>query len=187
MPKDYRKPRDTRRKRTNNRPKNKTSHGLLHTPSFIFGGLVGAALVLLGAYGPELLEESWLKVSPQAVAREDAPTEPEVTFKFPELLKDADWESDTTPYSADLPANQSDTPSEYLIQAASFRDPDDAETLRAELLLQDFPVSMSRVALADGNWYRVTVGPFESATGAQRAITKLRSQALNAILIKRQT
>ena len=49
------------------------------------------------------------------------------------------------------------------------------------------PVSMSRVALQDGSWYRVTVGPYDSQTEAARALTRLRQQDLRAIMLKRES
>jgi cell division protein FtsN len=74
------------------------------------------------------------------------------------------------------------TPAEvFTLQAASFRSPDDANRLRAALLLMDLPASTTSSALADGVWYRVTVGPFSSRAEAERAMTRMREQNISAI------
>ncbi len=175
MARDYRKSNRTRRK-------NKSSNGFLHGPSFVIGVLVGALLVIIGAYAPEFLQDS--KV---AVKNPDEEEAVKLDFQFPEILAESEVVTDPTPYEEDLPDRKADVPMEYLIQAASFRDADDAETLRASLLLQDLPASMTRVALNDGNWYRVTVGPYDSQTEAGRALSKLRQQNLKAIMLKRES
>ena len=178
MPRDYRK---TNRSKSPSTRKNKKSNGLMHGPSFIIGLLVGAAMVLIGSYAPELLQGTAVAVNTPTVE----PEQP-LEFEFPKLLAESEVATNTQPYASDLPANQDTAPAEFLIQAASFRDADDAETLRAQLLLQDLPVDMTRVSLPDGNWYRVIVGPYDSQTRAIRALTKLREQDLRAIMLKRE-
>jgi cell division protein FtsN len=69
----------------------------------------------------------------------------------------------------------------FTLQAASFRSADDANRLRATLLLMDLPASTSSSSLADGVWYRVTVGPFADRADAERAMSLLRDQNIPAI------
>ena len=175
MPRDYRKSNGSRRK-------NKQPNGLMHGPSFVVGVIVGGVLFAIGAYAPE-----YLKGSPVSLAKPEPPAERKLEFEFPKILAESEVATNPAPYEADLPDQADTVPSEYLIQAASFRSADDAETLRAQLLLQDLPVSMSRVALQDGSWYRVTVGPYDSQTEAARALTRLRQQDLRAIMLKRES
>ncbi len=177
MPKDYRK--SSRPKR---RTQNKQPSAFLHGPSFVIGIVVGAILVIVGAYAPEFLEDQPAQVAGTPEKAEERKLE----FEFPKILAESEVATNPEPYEVDLPDERSEVASEFLIQAASFRDADEAETLRAQLLLQDMPVSMTRVALKDGNWYRVTVGPYDSQTQAARALTKLREQNLRAIMLKKE-
>ena len=48
----------------------------------------------------------------------------------------------------------------YRVQAASFRDANDAQQLRAVLLLQNLPVELSSSNVKGQLWHRVVVGPF---------------------------
>ena len=180
MPKDYRKSsRPAGRKRTNTRS-NKASNTFLHGPSFVVGVVVGALLFIAGAYAPEVFDRTPLAVNPPATT-----PEPTVEFEFPKLLRESEVAANTQPYDEDLAEAEPAVPTEFLIQAASFQDADDAETLRAELLLQDMPVTMTRVTLTDGNWYRVVVGPFDNTTEASRMLSKLREQDLKAIMLRK--
>ena len=76
--------------------------------------------------------------------------------------------------------------SELYLQAASFRTQEEADRLRADLLLLDLPTSTSPIELADGRWIRVTVGPFRSTVQANRAMTALRNRNIAPIWIKRK-
>lgn len=79
------------------------------------------------------------------------------------------------------PEPPASAPEIFTLQAASFRSANDANRLRAELLLMDIPASTSSSSLADGVWYRVTVGPFTNKAEAERAMTRLREQKITAI------
>lgn len=62
----------------------------------------------------------------------------------------------------------------YLLQAGSFRDPADAERMRARLILEGFPgVRTDRSDGSNGVWYRVRIGPFDNKTDMNRAHNKL--------------
>jgi cell division protein FtsN len=141
-------------------------------------------VILIAAYAPEFLSgsnsgetKSQLAPSPEA--------SPEVTFEFDNLLRNSKVTADPGAYEVQ---GQTDEPGsiEYLIQAASFRHEAEAESLRAQLLLQDLPASMTSTRLDNAVWYRVTVGPFDSQVLAQRALTRLREQNLDALYIRRR-
>jgi cell division protein FtsN len=174
MPKDF--------TRTRRQP-DKRTHVLFHGPSFVAGIILGAFGVLAGAYGPELLEQT--PVTKDSPAE---PTKPKLTFEFPKLLKENKVVVDPTPYTP--PGSVTTTaavpsvpgPKEFILQAGSFRSVSDAESVRASLLLQDLPVSMVPVTLADGTWYRVVVGPYGLRDDAQATLSKLQEQNLNVIL-----
>lgn len=183
MPKDFTRTRRQPDKRTN---------VLFHGPSFIAGIVLGAIGVLAGAYGPELLEQTPVKKDAPA-----EPIEPKLTFEFPKLLPESKVVVDPTPYTppgaVTNPAvvttpevvTSAPEPKAFILQAGSFRSVSDAESVRASLLLQDLPVSMVPVTLADGTWYRVVVGPYSVRDDAQATLSKLQEQNLNVILQER--
>ncbi len=147
---------------------------------------MGAVVVLGVAYLPELLGESvWpadgagTASAPGADAA-SAAEEPRVVFEFDDLLRNSRVAADPEPYVSE-PATTSGEPQRILLQAASFRDRDDADRLRARLLLIDLPAATEAITLANGAWYRVTVGPFDSQVKAQRALTRLREMNIAAI------
>ena len=74
----------------------------------------------------------------------------------------------------------------FYVQAASYRDRSEAERLRAQLLLQGLPANTAEVALKDGAWHRVTIGPIESEAEADSILARLRQQNLSAIRINQR-
>ncbi len=151
---------------------------LFHAPSFSAGVVLGAVVVLGAAYLPELLPADGPAPTPAPEVR------PRLTFEFDELLRNSQVTADPEPY-ASVPATEGAASDELiLLQAASFRSREDAERLRAALLLMDLPAATSGITLASGHWYRVTVGPFDSRLQAQRALTRLREQDIAAIWTK---
>lgn len=163
-----------------------------HAPSFSGGMILGALLVLGGAYLPELLPYALSSDAEAAIATtadKNPTTDPDsgVTFEFDDMLRHAEVDADGSLYvDPGVAAEAKANPDEYLLQAASFRSADDADALRARLLLLSLPASTDIVALASGRWYRVTVGPFASRTEAQRAVTELRERDLAPMWIKRK-
>lgn len=154
---------------------------LFHAPSFSAGVVMGAVIVLGAAYLPELLGGSEASSTP---AREPAvESRPQLTFEFDDLLKNSRITADPEPYRSE-PETATADGEQIVLQAASFRSMDDAERLRAALLLMDLPAATSGIKLSNGQWYRVTVGPFDSEVRAQRALTRLRENDIAAIWTK---
>ena len=161
---------------------------LFHGPSFSGGVLLGGLLVLAGAYLPEWLPHLLPASNAPQSAESDAapPSTPAVNFVFDELLRNNEVASDPTVYVDPGRAETPAEPMEYLLQAASFRSADEANALRARLLLLDLPAMTDSVALTNGRWYRVTVGPFDTKVAAQRAMTELRQRDISPMWIKRK-
>ena len=170
------------RKPTRKPARKLASHrGIFHGPSFSAGIVLGAAIVLLAAYAPELLQET----VDRTLAKQSSEPKPEVEFKFDQRLRTQEIRANPNTYSNGqdaLPEAQM----EYLIQAASFQQQADADTLRAQLLLSGLPAVTNAVRVGDKPWYRVTVGPFPNNVESGRAMTKLRELNLDAFLIKRE-
>lgn len=63
----------------------------------------------------------------------------------------------------------------FLLQVGSFRNKQEADRIRASLVMKGFMVSLTPATPANGNWYRVVLGPFPTrnqAEKAQQAIAK---------------
>jgi len=74
----------------------------------------------------------------------------------------------------------------YFLQAGSFKQPTDADTLRAKLLLQGLPVSIEKTTNKNGQeWHRVVVGPFDTRSKLAKARGILASNEINSIVLKR--
>lgn len=61
----------------------------------------------------------------------------------------------------------------YLIQIAAFKNRQDAEHMKATLILKGFDVSVVATSPQQGAWFRVIVGPFNSRVAAEKAQVNL--------------
>ena len=97
----------------------------------------------------------------------------------------------TSEVPVDAPASSETTkpldaaPARVVLQAGSFRNRDDAENMRAQLLLLGIGPSSTREALVKGGevWHRVLVGPFANETAMHAAQAKLQKQNIEALSI----
>ncbi len=77
-------------------------------------------------------------------------------------------------------------PREYLLQAASFLNRDDADAMRAQLILEGMDVAVDAVPRSGGGaWHRVLVGPFARKIDMERTLTKLRAKDIPALVVER--
>lgn len=181
-----RKPRQPAARRsagTRRRPSSPVRRTWFHAPSFSAGIVIGAVVVLGAAYLPELIGGPETRAAPTAAG--NVKPEPELTFEFDHLLRNSQITADPAIYASEPEPKGPAAAEEILLQAASFRSRDDAERLRASLLLMDLPATTSAITLSTGAWYRVTVGPFDRKVEAERALTRLREKNIAAIWTKR--
>ena len=72
----------------------------------------------------------------------------------------------------------------YLLQAGSFKSPDDANRLRAELILTGMQAFTKEVEHQNGTWHRVMVGPFDSKLELTRAKNSLAEANIESIQLR---
>jgi cell division protein FtsN len=73
----------------------------------------------------------------------------------------------------------------YYLQAGSFRRMEDADRMRAQLALNNIESHIQRVTINDSQtWYRVRVGPFQSARKMDKVRNRLREQSVDPIVLK---
>lgn len=73
----------------------------------------------------------------------------------------------------------------YYLQVGSFRRMEDADRMRAQLALNNVESHIQRVTINDSQtWYRVRVGPFQSARKMDIVRNRLRAQSMDPIVLK---
>lgn len=82
------------------------------------------------------------------------------------------------------PVVSNDSFATLYLQVASFRQSDDAETLRARLSLAGYAVKIQKTFIKDFYWYRVFVGPYQKRADAEAAQVTLRKYKLNSLIRK---
>lgn len=94
----------------------------------------------------------------------------------------------TVPVNASVPvaiAAEAGKKSNYILQIASFKAKQDADRLKASLLLKGYDATITLVSAQNTKWYRVTVGPLESVVTAEKAQSSIaRSEKLMGMIRK---
>lgn len=82
------------------------------------------------------------------------------------------------------PPGQESSPEQafaYILQAGSFKSAQDADQLRAELILMGLDAFTREVEVGGDDWHRVVVGPFNTSLDLNRAQDKLAQAQIAAI------
>jgi len=145
-------------------------------------------LVIRGMHNPDSGLNNLIKSKPAAVKPAPKNTAPKNTAKptydfytiLPETetpITDRDW------------VRQKKAPTEkgvnYMLQAASYSSPKDADQLKAKLILNGLSPSIEKVTIeGKGTFYRVRVGPYASSAEVDRARSKLDALGIKPMLLK---
>lgn len=129
----------------------------------------------------------------QEVASTEQPQQeiPKPRFDFYTMLPEQTIEVEEPPEpvepAADVPKPLAATaaPQPYFLQAGSFRQQDDAERRRAELLLLGLEPRIEETSGDNGRWFRVSLGPFESQDAIAQARGLLAGQNIETVLLRR--
>lgn len=111
---------------------------------------------------------------------------PKPRFDFYKLLQESETivpASETI--NDDKPAaDQNKT--EYILQVGSFPKADDADKLRAQLIMINLDARIEKVEIRKGEvWHRVVVGPFNTQAELTTARSQLVNNQYNALVLKR--
>lgn len=74
----------------------------------------------------------------------------------------------------------------YLLQAGSFRNAEDADSLRAQLILLNLNAEVSKFNHNGEVWHRVIVGPFEDHSKMSSARTSLLENGIESLLLTKE-
>jgi cell division protein FtsN len=163
----------SQKKRINTKSATKTSPAKSHWPWF-FSGLLSGLLVALigffGFFGPGSIQNINNAISSQdrgSAGQNDEGTD----FTFYDRLSEAEVVVDVV--AVELKPEVEEDPTIYRVQAGSFNALEDAEKLRAEILLIGLDASISQAEVLGQTMYRVQAGPFVGNASADDAVDLL--------------
>ena len=154
---------------------------------YVAGVLTGVFLSFIGYLGT-------LPDPAVSATETGTPEQPEVVIQRPRFdfytnltQESIDEVQDQVEPAADVrkPPTATELPEPYLLQAGSFRQPDDAERRRAQLLLLGLEPVIEETSSSNGIWFRVYLGPFESRELMVRARGLTTNQNIETLLLKR--
>lgn len=154
---------------------------------YVAGVLTGVFLSFIGYLGT-------LPDPAVSAPETGTPEQPEVVIQRPRFdfytnltQESIDEVQDQVEPAADVrkPPTATELPEPYLLQAGSFRQHDDAERRRAQLLLLGLEPVIEEISSSNGIWFRVYLGPFESRELMVRARGLTTNQNIETLLLKR--
>lgn len=166
--------------------RNTSSRNASATP----GWLYFVAGVVLGAFAASYYFIKNPTVAPPAAEPPKPKVEenktPKPRFDFYKLLQESETivpASETI--NEDKPAAEQQK-IEYLLQVGSFPKADDADKLRAQLIMINLDARIEKVEIRKGEiWHRVVVGPFKTQAELSTARSQLVNNQYNALVLKR--
>ena len=149
-------------------------------PVFISGFILG---ILACQLLPYLLKSENKSVRNINVSEMDTPVKPD--FQFPDLLKGEEINIPQNITSSNIDTIETYDAS-YLLQVGSFKNMDEAESLRVKLLLLNLPVFIQGFKTSSGGQlHRVLVGPYSNNQENNSARKKLMENNFDSLLLKR--
>ena len=121
---------------------------------------------------------------PKATAQAKPEEPPKPRFDFYTLLPEQTIDVEVDPGEV-ATARTSPSTEYYLLQAGSFKQREDADRRRAELLLLGLEPTVEETNGDNGRWFRVYVGPFESRSRLAKARSLTAAQNIDTLLLKR--
>jgi hypothetical protein len=124
--------------------------------------------------------------APQATSDQaQSDNTPKPRFDFYTMLPEQTIEEDLAPTEDASPRPTSKPNEYYLLQAGSFRQREDADRRRAQLLLLGLDPRVEESKGDNGRWFRVYLGPFESRSKMSKARSLTAGQSIDTLVLKR--
>lgn len=163
------------------RHKAPTAEAFAAPRSFAIGLLLGIFLCL---FVQQLLSPN-LEEAPDSTTagQEQAEVIPETTgpnIDFPTRLRNSEV---LVPAPAPAEARE---PVIFYLQAASFRNAEDANRARAEILLLNLEAEVTEFDNGTETWHRIIVGPFEGQSMVSKAQTTLLENGYGGMVLQRK-
>ncbi|WP_116368005.1 SPOR domain-containing protein [Parahaliea mediterranea] len=152
----------------------------------VLSGVVGCLALYLVTLPPAPGDEG-AEPAPEPSAKAAPQTPPKPRFDFYTVLPEQTIDVDVEPAEVAQPrATSSNRKEVYLLQAGSFRQREDADRRRAELLLLGLEPRIEESSADNGRWFRVFVGPFDSRSKMAKARSLTAGQDIDTLLLKRE-
>lgn len=185
MARDYAKKRGSKSRSTGAKRNNKKQSPAISGWRWYGAGLLSGLFISLLLYLGTLAPEPPAGEEAQQAAAEPAPPKPR--FDFYTVLPEQTIEVEADPEQvARNRAQQTQGAEFYLLQAGSFRQRDDADRRRAELLLLGLEPRVEETQGDNGRWFRVYLGPFDSRSKMAKARSLTAAQDIDTLLLKRR-
>jgi cell division protein FtsN len=135
-----------------------------------------------------LLPESEVILPPQAIEQPAAPAQKPVS---PEEAAKIDAARAEAALSGQVPpppplVAKAPVTSQFFLQAGSFRRKDDAEALRAQIILLGQSVQVESGSVREETWHRVLVGPFATREQLGQAQKSLAASGFSNLLLQQR-
>lgn len=173
--------------------------------TWILLGALGGVLITSSLF-IKLTTDSQTTSEPQQVAKNSTqdqqviakplPEKPKTRFDFYTMLpKQSNTKAESSNHSLPKPPpsyktartldlkNQNSPINQYHIQVGSFRDVNDANKLKAKLILTGYDVNVDSVKVNQQKWFRVNIGPFATEQTALKQQKVLEQQKFRGTLI----
>ena len=153
---------------------------------WLFTGIVAGIFLCFLAFLADITPEKKPPTS-NAISQKTSPQqEPENTtrFDFYTLLPEREV---IVPEQQTRNDDRSQQEIIYILQAGSFKSADDADRLRAKLILLGLDARVEAVSgKGNGTWHRVQVGPFKSRSKLSATRNTLIAEGIETLLLKRK-
>jgi len=153
----------------------------------LIAGLCVAAVVYVADHRAAAVPESERPTPSKAPAPDDAAAEttPDSKFDFYQMLPKFEVVVPEKEQGTRLPpAAQIDRPGVYFLQAGSYRNFDDADRVRAQLVKQGIDASVQRVAVDTDVWHRVRIGPIRDLGVLNHLRQQLQKADVDSLVIR---
>lgn len=86
---------------------------------------------------------------------------------------------------AEIPKHTTTSTIPYILQAGSFKDPQQADRLKAGLALIGIESSIESVSIKEsGTWHRVRIGPYTNMNEIEKIRSRMRANHIDPILLR---
>ena len=158
---------------------------------WLFTGTVLGAFIMFLVHLSEVNTSTDVAATPGKEVESEEKPKQSPRFDFYDLLKETQV---TVPeVSREIQQNQKKDKQppaeqmEFILQVASFKSQEDADRLRAELILLNLEAKTEQAKIRNGEiWHRVLVGPFTSQSKLSKARNTLLSNNHEALVLKRR-
>jgi cell division protein FtsN len=162
-------------------PAGGAGNGLRWYLAGLISGIFASFLLYLGTLPPAGTQQT----ATTPVEPERTGEQPRPRFDFYTMLPEQSIEDEVV---APQPSAASGSPpggEYYLLQAGSFRQREDADRRRAELLLLGLEPTIRESTGDNGRWFRVYLGPFQTRSAMSRARSLTAGQNIDTLVLKR--